>query len=82
MTLLYILQVDYILSVEDQLYRIGIKPRTPQSKPYYDYSRCEMLLNRLIVLLWGGESFDSYESNRQLLEHHQTFRNSHRVKLD
>ena len=46
-------QVDYILNVEDQLRRFGF---TAKNKAYHDYSLPEMIFNRLIVLLWGGES--------------------------
>ena len=69
-----------VLRIEDQLYRFGIKTKKPKSKPYNEYSKCEMVMNSLIVLLWGGESFDSYESNQKLLEHRKSFKNSHRVK--
>ena len=78
--LLY-MQVDYILNVEDQLRRVGFKAKKPTSKAYYDYSACEMVINRLIVLLWGGESFDSRQSNQMLLKHQQNFYNSHRVRF-
>ena len=75
------IQVEYILNVEDQLRRIGFKPKKPQSKAYHEYSPCEMVVNRLIVLLWGGESFDSRQSNQMLLKRRQDFHNSHRVRI-
>lgn len=42
-------------------------------------SRCEMFINSSVVLLWGGESFDSKESNDRVLKLHQTFLNSTKV---
>ena len=77
------MQVDYILSVEDILHSLGIIKKLiekPESKKYHKYSKCEMLINKVIVLLLGGESFDSYESNQMLLKLQQTFNNSHRVR--
>ena len=43
------------------------------------YSSCEMVLNKMVVLLWGGESFDSDASNEKVMDRHQDFLNSHRV---
>ena len=78
-----VMQVDYILSVEDILHSLGIIKKLiekPKNKKYDKYSKCEMLINKVIVLLLGGESFDSYESNQMLLKLQQTFNNSHRVR--
>ena len=77
------MQIDYILTYEDYLHYFKILTQRcvseSKSKPYNEYSLCEMIVSRLIVFLWGGECFDSFESNQRLLEHIQTFRNSHRV---
>lgn len=76
------MQVEYILDLEDILHSCPCKQlwKKPTSKPYYKYSMFEMLINKVIVLLWGGESFDSYEGNRMLMKHRQAFKNSHRVR--
>ena len=78
-----VMQVEYILNAEDKLRRVRFlgKVKKPTSKAYHEYSICEIVINRLIVFLWGGESFDSRQSNQMLLKHRKIFRNSHRVRI-
>ena len=51
------------------------RPKSTKNKP----SRCEMFINSVVVLLWGGETFDSVESNEKVLKLHQSFLNSTKV---
>ena len=83
------IQVQYILILEDHLrqwvrccqwVRRRYTPKKAKSKPYYDLSLHEMLWNKLIVVLWGGQSFDSRESNQKLLAHRKAFCSTHRVR--